>query len=132
MRHAAAISAIALLLAGCGGSDEPAPDPEVSITEVTWEGGIIEVQVEANLPDDAVLSWAVYDEVNPDNDGETLNGQVPVTDGTAAFTADAANFSGETLVEVAFIPSYDGQPEAVTGAYESNQGTTDERVINPG
>lgn len=119
MRQTMAIAAAVSLLAGCGGGSEAAAAPEVAVTDAAWSGDEVTVTAETNLPDGAVLSWSVIEGDDPDDlDAADVGGFATVTDGSAAATADVAEFSDNTaLVDVAFVANYNGQPSDVAEAY---------------
>ncbi len=128
MRSLLVMLVAAAMLAGCGGEAEA---PEVSISDAAWSGGEILIEAEANLPDGAVLSWYVVEGDDwEDLDASDERGFATVEAGTAQASADVADFEdGSALVEVAFVPGYSGQPQAVQDAYEASDGASAESAL---
>lgn len=121
--------AVALLVVACGGDLEP---PELSIDDAAWQDGQVTVEVATNLPDGAELSWYVLEGDDWDDlDAADVSGFVTVDGGEAVVAADVAGFSADmALVEVGFVPRYEGQPDSVREAYDADQGASDEASIS--
>lgn len=121
---------IALLLAGCSGGPER---PVVNITSARWAGDQVTVEVKANLPDGAILSWRLVDAAEDERDPEDVNGFADVTDNTAVFAADVtALASDEAQLRVSFAPAYHRQPEHVQDTYGSDQMAEVETTVRRG
>lgn len=129
MRRLVAVLMSTLLLVACGGG--AADDPEVTISDVSWDSDTITVEADTNLPDGAVLSWYLVDGDDWDDiDAADVSGFADVSDGQMEADPDVAAFgSDQALIQVSFVPRYDGQPDDVADTYEPNQGATDETEV---
>lgn len=66
-----------------------------------------------------------------DLDAADVSGFVTVDGGEAVVDADVSGFDADVaLVEVAFVPGYEGQPDGVRDAYAANQGASDEVSVS--
>jgi hypothetical protein len=126
--------ALLLPLLYCGGDDDASPaDPSISISDAQWQGDGITFIVDSNLPDGALLSWAVFDDpTETDVDAPFVSDRAAVAGGSASVTASVSDFSNdESLIEVNFVPGFAQQPDAIRNAYEPNQGASNAIAVSP-
>lgn len=144
MRRALGLLGATILLTGCSDSPEQVDAPEVSISAADWSGNEITIEAEANLPDEAILSWyALEGDDWDDLDAASTDGFATVSDGSATTTIDASEFTADqAIVDVSFVPGYSGQPSEVSDSYgppfsEKNwpsdwkEASADEAAITP-
>jgi hypothetical protein len=108
---------VALFLVACG--DAGGGDPDLSVqSELVGES--ITLSIETDLPDDAVLTWDVWDE-DPEqvDDPAHESGEVTVTAGQATAVVDATSFQEEAYITVRYAPDAPGQPDAVADEHDA-------------
>lgn len=138
----------ALAMTACGsattGDDggDTGGQPEMSVTAFWKATDTIEVDVATDLPDGARLTfWAVnHDRLDTDAPldaadtggdlGDGPQNVATVTDGQAQMSLDVSHFEGDAaVVEVSFLPNFEGQPDAVADAYAPNEGVDWSAVV---
>jgi hypothetical protein len=116
------LTVLMALLVGCG-ADGSAKDPALTAA-AAWDGDVITVEVDTNLPDGALLNWAAFD--GDDDDAAYVRGEdLAVSGGSASGSLDAPGFGDTAEVEVNFIPRYNAQPGEVASAFAPNDGASD-------